>query len=161
MSILERLYASGGNEVLLNTLAIEAGTRQPIFLVDDMINHIVLLEDATPAIMEACGMNVAQPKRNTQAAHRLTFVIDGVNQKATEILQQSIAQQEKIKVTYRLYTSNDLNKPAQRPLIFFAHTARVKNTIVEITAGLFDFIDMRWPRESFDANTAPCLKFIQ
>lgn len=160
MSILERLYSSGGSEVLLHTLAISSGTNRPIYLINDQINHTVRLETYENVLMTACGMSVAIPKRNAQAAHRLAFAIDGVNQEATELLKHTIAMQEQIKVVYRLYTSNDLTQPAQRPLTFFAHSVQIKHTLVEITAGIYDFIEMRWPRELFDINTAPCLKFI-
>lgn len=162
MSILARLYSEGGSEVILHTVEIQCDSwLEPITLVRDYIDHEIMTEDKRRLTAKASGMNVALPKRDNRGAQKLTFAIDGVRYESTVLIRDAIAAQQEIRLIYRVYTSDDLSAPAKRPYHFYVHTIKSQAERVELTAGLFDFIDMRWPRQVFDSENAPCLKFSQ
>ena len=162
MSILEKLYAQGGTDVILNTVEFQCQAwAEPLVLVRDYVDHIITTEDSRTLTAFASGMDVAIPKRDSTAAQKLVFAIDGVNMQATTMIRDAIERQMKIKMIYRTYVSSDLSEPAGKPFNFYVHAIKITGTRVDVTAGLFDFIDMRWPRAVFNDNTAPCLKYVQ
>lgn len=162
MSILARLYAEGGNEVILNTLEITcAAWEEPIVLVRDYVDHVITTENGRTLTAVASGMQVALPKRDASAAQKLTFAIDGVRSEATKLMRDAHNSGEIIQLTLRVYTSNDLTEPAETPITFSVDAIRIAGTRIDLTAALFDMIDMRWPREVFNSQTAPMIKYIQ
>ena len=161
MSILEQVYAQGG-DVILHTLEIDSvpWTEGPIVLVRDYQDHIITTEDDRELTAVACGITVALPKRDASGAQSLTFALDGVRPQATQLLRLSRDAGAPVRVTYRPYLYSDLSEPADQPFYFIARKFNAASNHVEITAGLFDLIDMRWPRIVYDSNTAPGLKYI-
>ena len=162
MSILEELYATGGTDVILNTLEIfSAAWPTPIVLVQDYVNHEITTEDDRVLLAEASAMAVALPKRDSSGSQNLTFALDGVRPRATQLLRQSMSAQEVVHLTHRVYVASDLSEPARQPYYLIVRTFKAEADHVEVTAGLFDLIDMKWPRDVYNSINAPGLKFMQ
>ena len=162
MSILRELYAQGGDDVILHTLELTCTAwEEPLVLVRDFADHDIVTEDGREIKAIATGMSIALPRRDNTAAQKLTFALDGVRQDATILLRQAISSQRKVTLTYRVYVSSNLAAPADRPFFFEVHGVKATADRVEITAGIFDFIDMKWPREVFDSRNAPGLRFME
>lgn len=161
MSILAQVYAQGG-DVILHTIELwSAGwVGDPIVLVRDFQDHTITTEDNRELVARASGMAVALPKRDATGAQNLTFALDGVRPEATRLLRQAQEAQEVVRLTYRCYLYSDLSEPAEQPYYFIVRRFVAQADHVEITAGLFDLIDMRWPRIVYDSNTAPGLQFL-
>lgn len=162
MSLLEQVYSQGG-DVILHTLELTstAWGSDPIALVKDYQDHTITTEDERELLARATGMAVALPKRDTTGAQDLTFALDGVRPEATRLVRQAQEAQAVVRVIYRCYLYSDLSEPAEPPLFLIARRYSAQMDHIEVTAGLFDLIDMRWPRIVYDSNTAPCLEFSQ
>lgn len=162
MSILAQVYAQGG-DVILHTLELTstAWGSDPIVLVKDYQDHTITAEDGRELLARATGMAIALPKRDTTGAQDLTFALDGVRPEATRLVRQAQEAQAVVRVIYRCYLYSDLSEPAEPPLYLIARRYTAQMDHIEVTAGLFDLIDMRWPRMVYDSNTAPCLEFSQ
>lgn len=162
MSILAQVYAQGG-DVILHTLELTSAAwgSEPIVLVKDYQDHTITTEDGRQLLARATGMAIALPKRDTTGAQDLTFALDGVRPEATRLVRQAQEAQAVVRVIYRCYLYSDLSEPAEPPLYLIARRYTAQMDHIEVTAGLFDLIDMRWPRMVYDSNTAPCLEFSQ
>lgn len=162
MSILQQVYAQGG-DVILHTIELTstAWGGAPIALVRDYQDHTVTTEDDRELLVRASGMAVALPKRDASGAQDITFALDGVRPEATRLLRQAQDAGAEVRLTYRCYLYSDLSEPAEQPHYFIVRRFVAQADHVEVTAGLFDFIDMRWPRVLYDSNTAPALKYFQ
>lgn len=161
MSVLEQVYVEGGDLILhvieLNSSAWSA----PIYLVQDFVQHTFTTEDDEDITAQPCGMAIALPKRDASGAQSLTFAIDGVRQDAARKLRQAQDAQAQINLIYRCYLESDKTEPAEPPYYFIVRSFAARWDTVEITAGLFDLIDMRWPREVYNSVNTPCLKYYQ
>lgn len=161
MSILEQVYAEGG-DVILHTIELHSDSwSDRIALVRDYVDCTAVTEDSRTVTFTASGMGVALPKRDASGAQSLKFAIDGVRTEATRLLRQADAEGREINLTYRAYLASDLSEPADSPVEFIVRSFVAQADHVEVTASLFDMIDMRWPRIVYDSSTAPGLKFTQ
>ena len=162
MSVLAQVYAQGG-DVILHTIELysDAWSADPIVLVRDYQDHGITTEDGRVLTAKASGMAVALPKRDASGAQDITFALDGVRPEATRLLRQAQDAGAEVRLTYRCYLYSDLSEPAEQPNYFIVRRFVAQADHIEVTAGLFDFIDMRWPRVLYDSNTAPALKYFQ
>lgn len=160
MSVLAQVYAQGG-DVILHTIELssDAWGGEPIVLVRDYQDHEIMTEDDRILLAKASGMDVALPKRDASGAQDIKFALDGVRPEATRLLRQAQESQAKVNLTYRCYLYSDLSEPAEQPYFFIVRSFTAQADTVQITAGLFDLIDMRWPRKLYNSKTAPGLKY--
>lgn len=161
-TILSELYASGGDDVILHTIELSCDAwTNPVCLVRDFVNHTMTTEDLRELAFVGCGMDVSLPKRDATGAQNLTFAIDGIRTEAAKLLRSAIAEQVPIRLIYRCYVYSDLTQPAEAPLTLIVRSYRAQSNHVEVTAGLFDLIDMRWPRRVYNSLFSPGLKYMQ
>lgn len=161
MSVLAQVYAKGG-DVILHTFELTSEAwADPIILVRDYRDHTVTTEDDRELMARGVALDLALPKRDASGAQDITVAFDGVRPEATRLLRQSQDAGVSVRMTYRCYLYSDLSEPAEQPLYMIVRRFSAKADHVEVTAGLFDLIDMRWPRVLYDSNTAPGLKYSQ
>lgn len=161
MTILDEVYTAGGGDAILNTIELSCTAwANSIVLVSDFVEHDIVTEDLRLLTALPSGMAIALPKRDASGAQNLTFAIDGVRTEATNRLRSAMAAQAVINLTYRAYLASDLNEPADAPYYFVVRSFSARSNHVEVTAGLFDLIDMRWPRMLYNSITAPGLKYL-
>lgn len=161
MSILAQVYVEGG-DVILHTFEIWSDVWDGrIVLVKDYQNHVITTEDGRTLEAQMSGLAVALPKRDATGAQDITLAFDGVRPESTRLLRQANEAQATVYITYRSYLYSDLSEPAEPPykLIVRRHIAQADH--VEVVAGLFDLIDMRWPRQLYNSINTPGLKHFQ
>lgn len=162
MSVLEELYAQGGEDVILSTVVLSCDAwDSPVALVRDYVGHTITTENADVYQAMPCGMSVVLPKRDATGSQQLVFAIDGVAAQSKTLIMQAVSAGRQIELVYRSYLLSDLSQPAEAPHKLLVKSAKITNTKLEVAAGLFALIDMRWPRLVFDSTTAPCLKYVQ
>lgn len=162
MSALAEVYAQGG-DVILHTVELtsDAWGGAPIVLVRDYQDHTIITEDNRTLLARASGMDVALPKRDASGAQDIRFALDGVRPEATRLLRQAQDAGATVRLTYRCYLYSDLSEPAEQPYFMIVRRFTAQADHVEVTAGLFDMIDMRWPRELYNSVNTPGLKYYQ
>ena len=163
MTILSEVYsAHDTTDVVLHTIEISSDAwDDAICLVQDFADHTVITEDGRSVLARGSGIDISLPKKDSKGAQNITFAIDGVRGEATKLLRESLYAQQEVRLTYRTYLASDLSSPADNPYHFVVRSFTAKADSVEITAGIFDFIDMKWPRVTYNSTTTPCLKYMQ
>lgn len=161
MTILERVFASGGNEVVIPTLEITcAAWESAILLCNGYEDHTCITEDARTLTFQAAGIAVALPKRDTSGTQKLTFGIDNVTGEAQRLIDQALEAGEMVHLTFRHYLSTDKSAPAENPLKFVVKGGEMEGSMLRVVASFFDLINTAWPRAFYTADFAPGLKYF-
>ncbi len=159
MSILERLYASGGREVELETLAIQVGA-QTFYLTKGWDDITAKLETGETVTFTACGMDIAKPARNADGVQDLRFAISNISGVVSNQIRAALAAKVEMVATFRLYLSTDLLAPAQRPFSVVIKGGQWTATEVQITAGFMNVLDTEWPRHRYVLSKHPGLRYM-
>lgn len=160
MSILETIYASGG-DVIINTveLACPAWTSS-IFICNGFENHVCIDEDAREITFIAAGIAIALPKKNNSGAQTLTFAIDNITGEAQGLIDLALESEERVTLIYRAFLASDKSVPADTPYRMTVLSGEMQGTVVQLQAGFFDLLNTAWPRDKYTAAFAPGLKYV-
>lgn len=159
MSILERLYASGGSEIEHETLAISAGS-DTYYLTKGWEDLRAVLETGEQVTFKACGMDVAKPARNADGIQDLNFALTNIDGAVSSRIRTALASKQAMTVTLRVYLSSDLMAPVKRPLSMVIKGGQWSATEVQVTAGFMNILDTAWPRDRFNLSQHPGLRYI-
>ncbi len=87
MTILERLYASSGSEVIHDTLQISAGDDN-YWLTSGWDDVSVTLENGQPVTFDASAIDIALPARNADGTQDLKFAISNIDGRVSEAIDK-------------------------------------------------------------------------
>ncbi|WP_413734325.1 DUF1833 family protein [Sodalis sp. RH21] len=159
MTALNRLYASSGSEILIETIQITVGGNA-YWLTRGWDNISVILEDGQAATFEGCAIDVALPARNADGTQDLKFAISNVDGKVSTAIRNALDNLKGATLTYRRYISTDLLAPAARPFTLDIKSGYWTATEVQITAGYMNVLDTAWPRYRYTLPAFPGLRYI-
>lgn len=159
MTILERLYASSGSEVIHDTLQITAGDKH-YWLTAGWDNVTAVLENGQTATFEGCAVDIALPARNADGTQDLKFAISNIDGVVSSAIDNILDELKSARLTFRRYISTDLSAPAAAP-----YTLEVKNgtwtaTSVQLTAGYMNVLKTAWPRFRYSLAEHPGLRYM-
>lgn len=162
MTVLERLFASAGTEVIIPTLEITCDAwAAPLLLCNGFENHTCITEDARTLTFLASGIQVALPKKNTSGTQILTFGIDNVTGEAQQLIDAALEAGEMVRLIFRHYLSTDKTAPAENPLRFVVRDGTMEGASIQINAAFFDMINTAWPRNFYTPTFAPGLRYFR
>ena len=159
MSILKRLYASAGPEIIHEVLQVTDGITT-YYLTKGWDELVVTLEDESVVTCTPCGMDLAIPARNDDGTQDLNFSLSNIDGVASAFIRSALSAGRSMSLVYRVYTSDDLGAPAHAPNRFKIKSGTVTATQVSITAGYFDLLDTAWPRNTYNLNKFPGLRYL-
>lgn len=160
-TILNQLRASGGTDVIIPVIELEADNmRESILICNGFEDITATLEGGQSRTAHATGMDVALPKKDASGAQNLRFAIANVRGQAVKLIRDAERDQMEIRLIYRAYLASDLGQPAENPLHMIARSVTIKGDTVDITAGFFDLIDTQFPRDVYTSEFAPGLKYL-
>lgn len=160
MTVLEQVYASGG-DVIISTLELDSPVwASPILLCNGFEDQYCITEDGRAVMFQASGMAVALPNKGNSGNQTLTFAIDNVTGEAQQLIDQALEAEERVTMTYRAYLASDLTTPAEPPYRMSVLGGEIKGTAVQIQAGFYDLINSGWPRDLYTTEFAPGLKYL-
>jgi len=159
MTILNRLYASGGDEVIIETLQIAVGS-ETYRLAKGFEDITATLEDGTTQTFTACGMDIALPARNADGTQDLKFAISNIEGIVSGAIRKALQSLSSASLTYRHYISTDLSAPASQPYTMAIKSGYWTATEVQVTAGYMNVLDTAWPRYRYTLNNFPSLRHI-
>lgn len=159
MTILNRLYASGGSDVLLETLQINvAGVNH--WLTRGWTDFTATLENGMQQVFTACGIEIALPARNADGTQDLNFAISNVDGVVSTVVRDAIQNGMDASLTYRCYRSSDRSAPAERPFTLAIKSGYWTAIEVQLTAGYMNVLDTAWPRTRYTLPDYPGLRYI-
>lgn len=159
MTVLNRLYASGGDEVLIETLQINIGN-DVHYLTRGWDDIEVRTEDGERLTFQGCGIDIALPARNSDGTQDLKFAISNITGEVSNAIRKALDNLQGATLTYRLYISTSLNAPAARPYTLAIKTGYWTSTEVQITAGYMNVLDTAWPRYRYTLPAFPGLRYL-
>lgn len=160
-AVLERLYASGGDEVILYMVELSCPAwPDTIRIVQGFEDFTVTDENGRVVTFTAGGIDIALPARDTSGNQTLSFAIDNVTGEAQQHIDDAINNRQQITLTLRTYISTDLTAPSERPFTATVLTADISGATVKVGAGFFDMINYAWPRKLYTKTFAPGLTYL-
>lgn len=160
MTILDRLYASGGSEVLFNTLQITVGG-QDYWLVENFEDITAVTEAGATVTFQAAAMAVALPARNKDGTQDLQFAISNIDGIVSTAIRNALANLKSGTLIMRQYISTDLSFPSAPPLVFQIKDGYWKGTEVQIKAGFLNILKTGWPRYRYTLPVFPGIRYLQ
>ena len=160
MSILETVYASGG-DIIINTIELACPAwADSIFICNGFENHTCIDENGREITFTAAGISVALPKKNNTGAQSLTFAIDNITGEAQQLIDEALEAEERVILTFRAFLASDKSVPADTPYRMTVLSGDMQGTVVQVQAGFFDLLNTAWPRDKYTAAFAPGLKYL-
>lgn len=160
MSILETVYASGG-DIIIHTLELEcAAWAGSIFICNGFENQTCIDENARQITFIAAGIAVALPKKNNTGAQVLVFAIDNVTGEAQALIDSALEAEERVMLIYRAFLASDKSVPADTPYRMTVLSGEMKGSVIQVQAGFFDLLNTSWPRDRYTATFAPGLRYV-
>lgn len=159
MTVLNRLYASSGSEVIIETLQINIGDTVHYFC-KGYDNITATTENGAVITFSASAIDIAIPARNSDGTQDLQFAISNINGEVSTAIRDALATQQDGVLTYRQYVSTDLNAPASVPYTLAIKSGSWTALQAQITAGYMNVLDTAWPRYRYTLNDIPALRYM-
>ena len=112
------------------------------------------------SVIEAVERTAKITTKDATGSQKLRFALGNIRGEVSRLARQAIADSQGISLIYRSYTSSDLGAPAENPLHMTVTAVTEQAGTVDITAGFFDLIDTQFPRDIYDSEFAPGLKYL-
>lgn len=159
MTILNRLYASSGSEVLIETLEIRVGDKT-YWMTKGWDDITATLEDGSEVTFSACAIDIALPARNADGTQDLNFAIGNIDGVVSTAIRDALTSLSRASLTYRCYLSTDLTAPASSPYTLAIKSGYWTSMEVQLTAGYMNVLDTAWPRFRYTLPYFPGLRYI-
>ncbi|STR40488.1 ArsR family transcriptional regulator [Klebsiella michiganensis] len=137
MTQINRLYASSGSEVIIETLQINIGDAVH-YLCKGYEDITATTENGDTVTFIACAMDIALPARNADGTQDLKFALCNIDGVVSTAIRNAINDRNPASLTYRSFISTDLTAPAAVP-----YTLAIKSRILDGYRGA----DYRWLHE--------------
>lgn len=160
-TIINQVYASAGPEVIIDTIELSCPAwTDSILIVKGYEDVTAIAEDGRTLTFIAAPITVALPKKSNEANQMLKFAIDNVTGEAQRRIDDAIAAEARMTLTFRRYLNIDLTAPAEPPFSATVISGGVKGATVQLDAGFMDLLNYAWPRDVYNLNFAPGLKYL-
>lgn len=161
MTILNELRASGGTDALIDVLHFSCPAWvNDVVLCNGHQDLQITTEHGVNLTATATDMQLSLPTKDATGSQKLRFALGNIRGEVSRLARQAISDSQVISLTYRNYMSSDLSAPAENPLHMTVTAVAEQAGTVDITAGFFDLIDTQFPRDIYDSEFAPGLKYL-
>lgn len=161
MSILERVYASGGEEVLVDTLELSSPAWVESFrFCNGFDDRLLTNESGATRLFSATAIQIALPKKSNTGTQTLTFAIPIVDGSAQQAIDQALESGAPCTLTYRVFLDQDPTAPAQAPYVMTVTGGVMEEDMLTVQAGFFDMLNTAWPRLRYTTRFAPGLTYL-
>lgn len=159
MTVLNTLYASGGDVPIIRTLQIDidSGT---YWLTQGYDDITATLESGQTVTFIASALDVALPARNADGTQDLKFAISNVDGIVSSAIRDALDNEEIGTLTFRTFTGGDLSAPAAPPFTLTIKGGYWKATEVQTTAGYMNILDTAYPRRRYNLVEHSGLRYI-
>lgn len=159
MTILDRLYANNGSEVIIETLQINIGATVHFFC-EGYEDVTAIVENGDVITFSAAAIDIALPARNSDGTQDLQFAISNIDGEVSKSIRNALSNLDNASLTYRQYISTDLSAPATVPYTLAIKSGSWTAIQAQITAGYMNVLDTAWPRFRYTLNEFPGLRYM-
>ncbi|HAU4359698.1 DUF1833 family protein [Klebsiella oxytoca] len=159
MTVLDRLYASSGSEIIYETLQINVGDSVH-YIVKGYEDITAVTENGDTVTFKAGAIDIALPARNSDGTQDLQFAIGNIDGSISTIILDAIDNLSESSLTYRNYISTDLSAPSSPPYTLQLKPGYWTAIEAQITAGYMNVLDTAWPRNRYILPFFPGLRYM-
>ncbi|HBL7061453.1 TPA: DUF1833 family protein [Klebsiella oxytoca] len=160
MTVINRLYASSGAEVIIGTLQVNIGG-QSHYLCEGYEDILATTEEGNAVIFKACAIAFSLPARNEDGTQNLKFTLCNIDGVVSTAIRSAIDTITTASIIFRKYISTDLSAPAEPPYILPVKGGSWTPLAVNITAGFKNVLDYAWPRDRYTLTYFPGLRYTR
>ena len=152
---LKQLYASSGDDVILNTLELNHPSwPNPFFIVQDWQDLTADLEvTGTTVVFEKYAFGFSGPDNNERGTQSINITFDSVSGVLVDLLETAMLDMTNTPITviYRIYLDSDKTAPQNNPPLRLS-MRKVKVDLKKITgrAEVVSLINRKFPNEKYD-----------
>ena len=158
MTVINRLYASSGPEVIIGTLQIDIGG-QTHYLCEGYEDITAVTEEGATVTFKACAIVLSLPARNEDGTQDLKFMLCNIDGVVSTAIRRTIDAILSASITFRKYISTNLDAPAEPPYIMPVKGGSWTPLAVNVTAGFKNMLDYAWPRDRYILNYFQGLRY--
>lgn len=160
-TVLEQLYASGGSDVVISTIELTcAAWSDSLLFCEGFEDQTCITEDGRTLTFLAAPIRTNDADKDNQGAQTLDFVIDGVLGEAQQHIDAALQGEQEVKMTYRKFLESNRSEPAEAPYRMTILGGEISDGAVQLQAGYFDLIGRAFPRDIYNTQFAPGLKYL-
>lgn len=156
---LNRLYASSGPEVIIETLQITTGS-DVHYLCKGYEDITAVTESGEKVTFQHCAIDIALPARNSDGTQDLQFAICNIDGVVSTAIRKALIDKTRSSLIYRNYLSTDLAAPASPPYLLSIKDGYWTATVAQIKAGYVNVLDTAWPRYRYTLPQYPGLRYM-
>lgn len=160
MTVLEKVYASGGDTIIFTLELTCEAWDSPILLAEGFEDQHCITEDGRALTFIGSGIGIALPKKTSSGAQNLSFAIGNVTGEAQAKIDAALEAEKKVFLTFRTYLASDLTAPSDQVYRATVLNGKIKGSTVQVTAGFFDLINTSFPRDLYTVNFAPGIRYL-
>lgn len=158
--LLEEIYAGSGGIALVEVVEFHCSLWESVYLVSgfrDVVAYVPELGEYRT--FQAASVRAGKATRDNRGNQVVPIVIDNVWAETTKRIVAAVEGRAGIEVRTRSYLSNDLSRPVSNTLIADVKSAEDDGTKMNIHAGFFSVYNTNFNRITYNADTAPCIKY--
>lgn len=159
MTILSKLYASGGAEIRVPCLSFRCGDWDSIHICRGYEDMTATLETAETVTFTAADFSAQLAKRSSDGYQALQFAIDYSESDALEKIDLSLESGNKIYIDYREFVLSDLSAPARNVETMTIVSYSFDYPVLLFNATFHDLVNKKWPRLRYNTKIAKGLKY--
>lgn len=157
---IQEAYAIAPASVsVLQTLEIRhASMSEPLYFVQGFLNREMTLETGQTVVFNACAFDFKLPPTDESGLQEMEITFDNTDNRVSDFCEQAMVFPTPAEIYYRPYLSNDLTEPQMDPpLRLFLLDVKVSESQLSGRCAPADFLNMKFPREHYDAGRFPRL----
>lgn len=161
-TIINQVYASAPIDyVIIDTLELICSAwPESLRLVMGYEDLVLGTEDGRTVAFIAAPMTIEYPKKSNEPNQTLKFAIDNVTGQAQRYIDMAVEAELMVTLIFRRYLNTDLSMPSEPPFKATALGGGVRGSTVSINAGYRDLLNYSWPRNTYNLNLTPGLKYL-
>lgn len=159
--LLEIIYASAPKDhILIQTLEIKSSAFDTLYYCNGYQDITARLENNALVTFTASAFDLQLPARDSSGNQRLVFAIENVSHIAQSIIDKCLEFDAQVFVTFRQYTSMNLNSPIEPPITLSVLGGTFSESTVQIECAYYDILNSAFPRKRYTAEFSKGLKYF-
>ena len=126
---------------------------------DEDLYQQLTLETGEEATFAPSPLGMSLPDVTARGSQDLTLQLDNVTADALYLIDQAIAAEAIVTVTFRVYVESNRSQPARGPFTMTVTNTESTMRYIQCSASFANFLDAEFPPERITAAKAPGLSF--
>lgn len=160
MTPLEIAYASGGSDLIIDTIeATSSAWAAPLLICSGFEDRVCQTEDGRILLFKAIAFEEGLPVQDGSGFQNLLIALDNTDGKVQDNVETAKKADARVTLIKRRYLESNMEYPSSRYRLSLLDRTYEKN-LASLTCGVYDLLGTSFPRGVLTANIAPGLIYI-